>query len=409
MKLGSALFSLITGAALMLGCGGAHRGAGPNFGVVAHNQGGISIIDPANQTAKAPVLLGELGSMGGGRFDVAIAPGGATTLVSNFGDSTVYFIDTRDTSNPVVVANINVGFFAEDIAITPNGKYALVTDGGSSSKVAVLDMTTRTLLNTYTAAAIVTDATTDPVTTYTPSFQAVSITPDGRTVLCADYFNACVVALTIDAAGNLTHGSYLQLIPDPIKTTQVFRPVNVAISPNGLYAVAAVTGYDDESSNKVMAFPSFRITSPGVIELASYNVTDRSLTAAQTLVFNRAGSKVYAYSVPVVPSPAPVPEPGDLIVELNVGSTGVLTDSGNTTELGFLGRSQLFGVDTMALDRSGRYLYVANMTVSGGRNLIQVLDLNNSGWVKTLSFDAIDIDADGTADVTLPVGICFAP
>ncbi|MBP1629087.1 MAG: Lactonase, 7-bladed beta-propeller [Holophagaceae bacterium] len=412
MKALSTAFPLAAILALTIGCGGSDSDR-PKFGVVALAEGGISIVDPVTQSVGAPALVGELGTAGGGRFDVAIAPGGDTTLVSNFGDSLVYFINTTDTTNPVVTNSVDIGFFAEDIAITRDGKFALVTDGGFSPTVAVVDMATQTLLNTYTSEAIVVDDTTDPVTTYTPNFNAISISPDGKTVLAADYFYGAVVALTLDATGTLTYGSYVSLLPDATKPGQLFRPVNITIAPNGKTAVAAVTGYtneeDPENTFEVLGFPTVKITSPGVISLGNYNVTTRSLKASQTAVFSPSGSKVYVYCTPVVPTPAPTTEPGNVIVELDIAAGGVLTDAGKVTELGFIGRSQLFGVDTMALDRSGRYLYVSNMTLSGAKSELEVLDLHRPEFIKTLPFADIDIDEDGTGEATLPTGICFAP
>jgi len=78
-------------------------------------------------------------------------------------------------------------------------------------------------------------------------------------------------------------------------------------------------------------------------------------------------------------------------------------------EMGFNGTSELYGVDTLAMDPMGQFLYVSNMTLGEAKNQIQVVDVKNHTIYKTVSFDPIDIDADGKADLTLPTGIYIKP
>lgn len=394
---------------LMLGCGGSggHSSYSAPFGVVTFAEGGIGIIDPASQTVGAPVLLTELGTMGGGRFDVAITSDGSTTLVSNFGDSKVFFINTSDPAHPSVLGSVDIGFFAEDIALTPNGRFALVTDGGFSPTVAVIDMASRTLANTYTSTEV-TDATVVPPTTYTPMFNSVAVSPDGATVLCADYFAGKLVALKLSDSGTLTYGSHLSFVPDAAKPSQLFRPVNATISPNGQYAIASAIARSNDGGTVTMGFPVVKITAPGLMELVSYNTSALALTGAQSAAFNPSGSKAYLHCVQAIPDPAPATDPYNVIVELNVSSTGVVSE-GSVTELAFVGRSQLFGVDTLAMDPAGRFLYVSNPTLSGGLNQLQLLNVNTHAVTKSITFDPIDIDGTSPLEVTMPVGLCFRP
>jgi len=397
----SLFLPLVALTTLMLGCA---FGDGPKstFGVVTFAQGGIGIIDTDTQTVGAPLLTTELGTMGGGRFDVVITPDGSTTLVSNFGDSQVFFIDTTKTTAPAVLGSVEVGFFAEDIALTPNGKFALVTDGGYSSKIAVINVATRALVETYTAAEIITDPTTEPPTGYTPMFQSVVVSSDGTTVLAADYFNGMLEALTIDASGHLTFVSSIDL--SPTSTTVDIHPINVSISPNGKVAVVAA------SADAVdMVFPVLTITAPGIVHLSDSVSPSVSLQGAQSVVFNSDGTKAYLNCVQEVTDPAPVVPLNNLIVELNVSAAGGVTESGNTVEMGFNGTSELYGVDTLAMDPMGQFLYVSNMTLGEAKNQIQVVDVKNHTIYKTVSFDPIDIDADGKADLTLPTGIYIKP
>lgn len=362
------------------------------IGVVAFNSGWIGFIDARTQTVSTPFLVGELGSVGGGLFDVVITPNRKTALVSNFGDSAVYFIDMRDRTAPSVLGSVTLSFFAEDIALTPDGRYALVTDGGFSPKIAVIDVANRVLVEEY-------EDTTAP----TPnSFQAVAVAKDGKTVLTVDYFAGKVNTLTLDAAGHLTYVGNMD-----VSNGGTFHPVNISISPNGKTAIVAggASATDPIVPADNMRFPVLEITAPGVVTLNNYVVVSPRLIASQSIVFNPLGTKAYANCVQEDPDPLDLITPNNVIVELNVDDPGLVSYSGNSAEVDFVGQSQLFGVDTIAIDLTGRYLYVSNMTLSGAMNHLQVLDVKTGTVVKTLTFDDVTLpDPDGVTPA-LPVGL----
>jgi len=366
----------------------------PNFGVgvVAFSGGWLGVIDARTQTVSTPFLIGQQGTAGGGLFDVVITPNRRTALVSNFGDSTVYFIDITDRTAPSALGSVTLSFFAEDIALTPDGRYALVTDGGFSPTIAVIDVVNRTLVEEYVD-------TTAP----TPnSFQAVAVAADGKTVLTVDYFGAKVNTLTIDAAGHLTYVGNID-----VSNGGTFNPVNVSISPNGKTAIVAgvatspdplVTPYADN-----MRFPVLDITAPGVVTLNDLVVVAARINASQSIVFNPLGTKAYAFCVQEDPDTTDLIVPNNAIVGLDVSRTGLVTDAGSTMEVNFVGQSQLFGVDTIAIDRTGRYLYVSNMTLSGAMNQVQVLDVKTGIVVKTITFD--DVVVFGVPESAIPTGL----
>ncbi len=237
--------------------------------VVYSNTNGVALIDPRNHTI-SPVLLnqfdyttidpdtgepvgGQLGSEGGGRFDVAMTSNGLQALISNFGDSKVFFIDLSS-GTPVVAGMAKIDMFAEDIAIDPTNQWALVADGGFSPRLAVLHIPTRTWV----------PAGVDPVTLDPFSYRivigpgpdpidpeddvlgfanAVAIAPDGRTVIVADYFAGAIHVLLFDpATGGLTYQQTVKLWKYGTDGTAAFpflyRPVNVAISPDGRTVMA---------------------------------------------------------------------------------------------------------------------------------------------------------------------------
>jgi DNA-binding beta-propeller fold protein YncE len=397
MRRSFALPSLVALLCSLSACSGGTDG----FGVVALMQGGIAIVDPGARTVSAPFLVDQLGTKGGGRFDVAIAPDGKTTLISNFGDSEIYFLDTSDPANPSLAGDVELEFFAEDIAIDPKGKFALVSDGGFSPKVAVIDLASRSLVETFHAPVLTTDEEGDPLT-YDGYYNAIAIAADGQTVLAANYFDSKLHVLTLDAAGHLSAVSTIDLIPEGSDVP--VRPVNVAISPDGKTAIAAISSSVDDAA---MSFPVLKITAPGVVELVDRVSPIHDVYAAQSIAFNPSGTRAYLNCVQPDPDTEDEVAANNLVIELDVSGPGAVSDSGKAVEVEFVGQSQLFGVETLAIDSSGKSLYVSNMTMNGAKAQLQVVDLASLAVTKTLTLDPVDVDADEELEDTLPVGIAF--
>jgi len=343
------------------------------FGVVAlTNVASIGILDGDTQTVTAPLLTGELGGASAGDvLDVVISPNGKTTLVSNFSASTVFFIDTSDPDAPEVIGSLVLSFSPEDMDMTPDGNYVLVSDGGLSTKIAVLNVKSRTLVEEFN----------DP----TLANQAVAVTPDGETVLTADTNGGAINAFTLNDSGHLTY-----VASTDVSNSDTLFPVNIAISPDGETAiVASVAGDADD-----MAFPVLSITGPGQITLSEMVTPSADLLGAQTVVFNHEGTKAYLNC-------EQESDTTNVVVVLNVSSSGEVTDSGTSIETDFENASQLYGVETMALDNAGENLYVSNFDPTAGETHIQIVDVDTNTISKTISFDPIS----GTDSI--PTGIAF--
>jgi DNA-binding beta-propeller fold protein YncE len=366
-----------------------------NFGVVALDSGGIGIINGKTVTALAPLLTNNLGSYGGGRFDAAITPDGKTTLVSNFGDSTIYFINTSVPYLPVVRGSVDVGFSAEDIDITPDGRYALVTDGGFSSMIAVIDIQTRTIVETYQDS------------TNSHQFQSVAVAKDGTTILCADYWNSKVHVLTINPNGHLHYASSLDV--------SGCRPVNVVISPDGLTAIVA------SAVGSPILLPVLSIFEPGKVSISKWIRPTTNLTGSQSIAFNKSSTQAYVSCVqtdvvedtPDSPKKTTLYEFKTVILVLDIDTPGHAVQSGNPIQLDLHGTSQLFGVDTMAVDYETGYLYFSNPTLSDGLNYLQVVDMQTRSVIRSISFNPAVVNIHTPEDpiwsekIQIPVGIAF--
>jgi 6-phosphogluconolactonase (cycloisomerase 2 family) len=279
-----------------------------------------------------------MGSYGGGLFDVVITRDGKTAIVSNFGDSKIWFIDISnglDCPPSTLPTSVRIGMFAEDMVITPNGQYVLVADGGFTPYVQAVNIDTKVVqrnnLGTNRYA------------------NSVDITPDGKTVLVSDYFQGAIHAYTLNDDGSLTHQKTVRILP--------FRPVNTAISPDGITVIAVTVGY---SGTVILCFEGGELISKGPIGLPSKN--------GQSCVFNKAGDKAYYLSNSQTK--------GTQVIVLNV-SPCTVSPSGTSIKIWpSRGTSQLFGVDTIAIDPNGNYLYVTNPTLSGGIASVAVVDLS---------------------------------
>jgi DNA-binding beta-propeller fold protein YncE len=365
------------------------------------SSGAIAIVSGKTQTAIAPLLTGgQLGTVGGGLFDVVISPDGKTTLVSNFGDSKVFFIDTTYPAIPSVAGSVEIGFFAEDMAMTPDGRYALVADGGFSPKIAVLDVANRSLVGVFE----------DTAGHY---FNSVDIAKDGVTVLAADYFAAKVHVLRLGMNGHLSYASSID-----VSRAHGLRPVNVTISPDGYTAIAACVG--DNEHPEYMGFPVLTIEEPGKAILTDWVSPSINIIGAQSVAFSRDGTKAYVSCVQYMPpvkksvsEEEPI-DPNNVIITLDVTVPGNATLFGKPVEVDFIGRSQLFGVDTLAVDYETGYLWVSNMTLSGGKNHVQAVDMKTGTVIKTISFAPIlnNYAEEGEEpiwkeDVSIPAGVTF--
>lgn len=317
-------------------------------------------IDPDHpEDPPVMVKVGKLGSEGGGRFDVAMSRDGRLAAISNFGDSTVYFVQLK-AGEPEVLGHVQIDFFAEDMDFTPDGKWLLVTDGGSSSVIARIHVPTRRWIPHETEMV---DDDSDPITpdvevghswsipeveipnpsydpsdptspetiTFQPDAQSIDISSDGRTVVVVDYFGNRVHILLLDpATGDLTYRQTFTLeryFPanewisgNPVKTNLKYWPVNATISPNGrTVLVTNPHSYWDEDepleeddpkegANMAVFYidsPGHAIRKPDVImprpassdpDIIAQNL-EYWYSGEQSVVFSRDGSRAYTQTL----------------------------------------------------------------------------------------------------------------
>lgn len=350
-----------------------------------------------------PFLAGQFGDEGGYVLDVHIIPGQRAALISNFGGQTVYRVDLKNPINPVVTGSVLLddsvdSMFAEDIAITADGRLAIVADGGFSSTIAFIDLETLTLNSLYTLP-----------NDY--EAQAVAIAPDNQTVIMADYLGSAIlygqinatrdglVSLTAIAGNPLCDFNDDPVCPDG---EELPRPINIAISPDGQTVLVANTF--DGTANVL------RITGPGTVEPGTPfllqvlpTVDPEPEYGLRSIDFSPDGSRAYIASnggdiqgVDVfdqlswlqVTGPGAVAIGGVAVAELLSNSSG-----------GF------YGVDVLAVTPDGYHALVGNMTTGNSTENVSLVNLDTFAVtsIPTNSIYPVGIDIASFPPITVPL------
>lgn len=304
----------------------------------------IQLIDPLTNTASDPIFITELRRKGGILLDVVITSDGKTAIVSSFIGSRIFFIDISAgfSSPPTLLGYTRTVIPAEDMVITPDDKYVLVTDGTFGLGVTVVEIATRKFIRSKFLGDY--------------EAQAIAITPDGQTVLLVDYLGAWVHAYTLRDNGMLIHKKSISVWP--------FWPINIAISPDGrtvivvnAFASRCVVLYFDSEGN-----------------LFKKGMTSLPASYGQSCIFSKDGTKAYYLSNSQTK--------GTLVHILNVTGVGEVSASETSIEIWpRRGTAGFFGVDTMALDPSENYLYVTNPTSIHAINDVALIDLTTNTQV----------------------------
>jgi DNA-binding beta-propeller fold protein YncE len=304
------------------------------------SESAVAVINTMDHTVHGPFLAGELGSPYS-LLDIVVTPDGSTALVSNFSNQAVYYLDVSNPIAPSVITSVTIPFFAEDIALSHDGRYAVVTDGGFTSMVATLDVITPSLVFTANLG-----------TNYA---QAVDVAPDG-TVVLVNYSAGTLTSLLLDASGTLSHThTYTQLVDG----NRSF-PLNVNIAPDG-QTVLVSNFYTD-------AVGVYQIISPGV--LTQTGMLHGLPGDQQSIAFSPAGDQAFVLSV--------VTTPTDQVSVLDILGPGqVSLNAAGVANLKSNAFGGFFGVDVLAV--AGGRLYAGNPSSSGMTETLTVVDLYNWG------------------------------
>lgn len=328
--------------------------AAPWAVVANHLDRTIQTIDlgTAPATVHGPFFSGQMGSVGA-LTDVALTPDLRYALVTNYYACTVTRVDLADPANPVLAGTLTLPFITGagfpfcftplDIAIAPNGQYAIVTDGRTptpppnppTTMLGFIDLATFTYSGTYT---LTTNAVTTAGGLAQGTAQAVAIGADSETVIVADRAGHRIIYGQVNATrdGLVSEGA--------LSTGVNSFPINVTIAPDGQTVLV---------STALTVVPVFQITAPGVVVAGTTPTVAGLPGRQQSIVFSPNGQRAYALST----TPAPhqiswlqVNGPGDV----SLGGAGVATllSEGNS--------DRVMGVDVLGITPDGGRLVVGN-------------------------------------------------
>jgi len=296
-----------------------------------------------------PFLSGSLGTPGDHLLDAVVTPDNYYALVTNYLGHAVYRIDITDPTNPTLAGTVSFGtvFHPQDIAIAPNGQFAVVSDGFSfdtpslSNKLAFIDLSAFPSYSFYT------------LTTPNAQAQAVAVGNDSQTIIICDNFYSRIIYGKVSAAQT-------GLVSESTYSLTAF-PINVAISPDG--STALVANLWAQSVN------IYRITGPGTLVPGTPPRIDGIYNGPQSIAFTPDGTKALVLCV----------GNRDSLTWLRVSGPGnVSMGVDRVTDLFTRSLAAYDGVDVLAVSPLGNYAIAGtNSTNLTPNDRVALIDLSN--------------------------------
>jgi hypothetical protein len=240
--------------------------------------------------------------------------------------------------NPIPISN-----FGEDTALSPNGKQVVACDGSALQPVSVVDVASRTQIGTLATGS---------------DCNSVDVTGSGS-VLVTSFSAANVRRVTIDATGKLTNtGEVMSAGGDPN---------NVVAAPNSASGVVI---------NRTAAnIRSFKV--PGLTPVDTRSISGFGISG----VFNPTGDRFYVRN-----------NGGTVNVFTYNSATGGLSATPLFSISGIAATQTFFGMDQMAIDPTGKKLYVSQP------GAVKIFNATTGAPIGSLV----------SPDISSPIGVCIA-
>lgn len=194
--------------------------ATPAVGMAAHQFGSVMVFDPETSEVFGSVSLPDSHGASG---DVAITPDGKMGFVTDFA-SRVWVIDLSRTlprlaagTNPIPISN-----YGEDLSLTPDGKYLVVSDGSAVQPLSVIDIAARSEVDTFSFGS---------------DHDSVDVCDNGS-VLSTSWNWLQVRRATIDSSGMLNDTGERTYVGG-----YVGRPINVYCAPGSRSGIVLGTSW----------------------------------------------------------------------------------------------------------------------------------------------------------------------
>jgi Ca2+-binding RTX toxin-like protein len=296
---------------------------------------------------------------GGAIGDVSILGDGSLGFVTNFNDQ-LFVIDLTEPTTPTIASTIPISNNGEDITITSDEKFLIVSDGSAVQPLSVIDLTSFTEVETFSSGS---------------DFNSVEVTLDGS-ILTTSFRSDLVRKFSIDSNGNITNTGLTLAVPDPN---------NAYVSPDTNFGVAV------SRSGSIISF--------NISDLSPVDTTSLSNGFGLAGVFAPNGETFYTLTQNTVEAYSFDPLTGDL------GNTPTFT-------IGIDPQRTFFGMDQIDITPDGQKLYIGE---SNGVNVYSTLNgtlldtINNSTLIRSTGvalqdFSVIKNVINGSPDDNTLVG-----
>jgi len=294
-----------------------------NLAIVADNTGAaVSVIDLTTNSVTATLRVGA------GPIGATVTSDSRLGLVSEFSGAGIVRVLDLSATPPTAVGAITVPAipFPESTAVTPDGRFAVVSDGGGETDVVSVDLQTGSVISTVPQM---------------PSNEGGAITPDGRLVLLLSSSQNVVAVLSLSDTGALTDtGQRVAL------AGQTLGARTIAISPDGRIALVTNAAQNLVSVLKITGGAVSLVTSIGNLGSGTSGVS-----------FTPDGRKAYVSNF----------SSSDIAV-LNVSAADAVTDTGVRIAVPGGTPNTFFGVPGIAVTPDGTRLYVV------GRGVVSIVN-----------------------------------
>jgi hypothetical protein len=244
--------------------------------------------------------------------DVLITRNLKRGFVTNF-DHKVFVVDLTTSppslargTNPIPISN-----GGEDLSISPDGRFLVVSDGSHDEPISVINIAAQAEISTFSTG---------------DGANSVDVCSDGSVLFASFFFYQTVGRLTLSGAGTLTDTGEILYVPDP---------VNVYCAPGAKSGVVITSELEGGVSS--FTIPLSWVDYRELVESES----------AMTGAINRAGKRVFARS-----------NPGSIDVFSFDQTTGALGASPRRT-FKVAGAPSFLGMDQIALHPKGGKLFVS--------------------------------------------------
>jgi DNA-binding beta-propeller fold protein YncE len=322
------------------------------IGMVADTLGSVTVFDADTDTVLGTVMIapGPLHAVG----DVLIMPDQTKGFVTNF-NSQVFVIDLT-TSPPSLAGGTNpipISNSGEDLSLSPDGKFLVVSDGSNSQPISVIEIATQAEISTLAVGS---------------DTNSVEVCDDGS-VLATSTSDNSVRRLTISGTGILTDTGEMLAVAG--------QPNNAFCAPGGKTGV--VITFEDE-------IRSFTIPGLGLVDARAL-----SGNAGLSGLVNSAGNRVFTR------------DNGGFVDVFSYNSATAALGAAPVFSIPIEDTSTLYGVDQMALTADGKKLYVSQPKA------LKVYDASTGALLTSITDPNIvapsGVFVSGQAQVTVTVDI----